>query len=134
MEIEPKESRVIPYAETLAWVSEDTLVAVSHLKNGVDWGLSKSAMAEAKAAGKGFPSGEPDRFSLPETQTNLISIYYRDGILRNTIFTIQGFPHEKPIQCVTAVAGEPNLMGYITAGNDKQLVRRRLGVKRAKAS
>ncbi|KAF9121695.1 hypothetical protein BGW39_010333 [Mortierella sp. 14UC] len=122
MEIEPKESRVIPYAETLAWVSEDTLVAVSHLKSGTDWELSKKAMAAAKTSGNGFPSGEPDRFSLPETQTNLISIYYRDGVLRNTVITIQGYPHEKPIQCVTAMAGEPNLMGYITAGNDKQLI------------
>ncbi|KAF9906948.1 hypothetical protein EC991_011422 [Linnemannia zychae] len=122
MEIEPKESRVIPYAETLAWVSEDTLVAVSHLKHGADWAQSKKAMAAAKTEGNSFPSGEPDRFSLPETQTNLISIYYRDGILRNTVITIQGYPHEKPIQCVTAVAGEPNLMGYITAGNDKQLI------------
>ncbi|KAG0270095.1 hypothetical protein BGZ95_001807, partial [Linnemannia exigua] len=123
MEITPKESRVIPYAETLAWVTEDTLVAVSHLKSGADWKRSKEAMDKAKAAGDGFPNGDPDRFSLPETQTNLISIYFgRDGSLRNTIITLQGYPHDKPIQTVTAVAGEPNLMGYITAGNDKQLI------------
>ncbi|KAG0380208.1 hypothetical protein BGX24_009636 [Mortierella sp. AD032] len=123
MEITPKESRVIPYAETLAWVTEDTLVAVSHLKSGADWKRSKEAMDKAKAAGNGIPNGDPDRFSLPETQTNLISIYFgRDGNLRNTIITLQGYPHDKPIQTVSAVAGEPNLMGYITAGNDKQLI------------
>lgn len=123
MEITPKVSRVIPYAETLAWVSADTFVAVSHLKLGQSWEGVKENLERAKAEGKDVSESDPTRFSPPETQTNLISIYYnREGELKNRIFTIQGFPHDRPIQTVTAVASENNNMGYVTAGHDKRLV------------
>jgi hypothetical protein len=123
MEIAPKLSRVIPYAETLAWVSEDTFVAVSHLKLGQSWEGVKENLERARAEGKDVSESDPTRFSPPETQTNLISIYYnRAGELKNRIFTIQGFPHNRPIQTVTAVASEDSNMGYVTAGHDKRLV------------
>ncbi|KAG9067560.1 hypothetical protein KI688_012344 [Linnemannia hyalina] len=123
MEIAPKLSRVIPFTETLAWVSEDTFVAVSHLKSGQTWEGVKENLARAKAAGTDVADNDPSRFSPPETQTNLISIFYgRDGELKNRIFTIQGFPHDRPIQTVTAVSRDDNTMGYVTAGRDKRLV------------
>ncbi|KAH7036580.1 hypothetical protein BKA57DRAFT_442382 [Linnemannia elongata] len=123
MEIEPKLSRVIPFTEALAWISEDTFVAVSHLKSGQTWEGVKENLARAKAAGKDVTESDPTRFSPPETQTNLIRIFYgRDGELKNRIFTIQGFPHDRPIQTVTAVSREDNTMGYVTAGRDKRLV------------
>ncbi|KAF9121915.1 hypothetical protein BGX30_002306, partial [Mortierella sp. GBA39] len=113
MEIAPKLSRVIPFTETLAWVSEDTFVAVSHLKSGQTWDGVKENLARAKAAGTDVADNDPSRYSPPETQTNLISIFYgRDGELKNRIFTIQGFPHDRPIQTVTAVSRDENTMGY----------------------
>ncbi|KAG0209069.1 hypothetical protein BGX33_005855 [Mortierella sp. NVP41] len=122
-EIAPKLSRVIPYAETLTWVSEDTLVAVSHLKYGLSWSDPKPVTDATATTADGL-APDPDRFSRPETQTNLITVFWnRDGSLKYKVFTIHGHPHDKPILNVCAVMGEHDQsMGYVTGGNDKHLI------------
>ncbi|KAF8938041.1 hypothetical protein BGZ58_001679 [Dissophora ornata] len=96
-----KEHRVIPYTETLTWVREDAVVAVSHLKQGASW---EPATAEHQNA-------EPNSNSIPETQTNLITIYFnREGKLAYRILTITTTAHSKAINAVTAVMKEDHSM------------------------
>lgn len=112
--VPPKENRVIPYAETISWVAQDTIVGVSHLKEGVSW---PEPLQEATA------NENPTHLSLPETQTNLITIYFRqDRTLAYKVVTITSMPHTRPITTVTAAMREDSSMSYITAGVDKRLV------------
>ncbi|KAF9284222.1 hypothetical protein BGZ68_004826 [Mortierella alpina] len=111
--VPPKENRVIPYAETISWVAQDTIVGVSHLKEGVSW---PEPLQEATA------NENPTHLSLPETQTNLITIYFRqDRTLAYKVVTITSMPHTRPITTVTAAMREDSSMSYITAGVDKRL-------------
>lgn len=114
LNVPARENRVIPYAETLTWVSEDAIVAVSHLKSLTLW---PEAMMEPN-------NSEPTVYSDPETQTNLITIYFdRTGSLAFRVLTITTMPHQKPINAVTPVMGEDHSVSYITGGVDKRLVR-----------
>ncbi|KAI8599853.1 WD40-repeat-containing domain protein [Dissophora ornata] len=107
-----KEHRVIPYTETLTWVREDAVVAVSHLKQGASW---EPATAEHQNA-------EPNSNSIPETQTNLITIYFnREGKLAYRILTITTTAHSKAINAVTAVMKEDHSMSYITGGRGSEI-------------
>ncbi|KAG0238287.1 hypothetical protein BGX31_003318 [Mortierella sp. GBA43] len=118
LSVPPRENRVIPYAETLTWVSEDAIVAVSHLKTGSRWPE---------------PSAEPSNAELtthsaPEAQTNLITIYFnREGQLGFRVLTITTMPHLKPINTVTAVMGEDHSVSYVTGGSDKRLFHWKFG-------
>ncbi|KAI1315633.1 hypothetical protein EDD11_000586 [Mortierella claussenii] len=111
-----KESRVIPYSEALAWVREDMIVAVSHLKRDTPWppDADESTMAA---------NVEPTYNSIPETQTNLIMIKFNpDGKLAYRVTTISTMTHSKAINCVAAVMRENHSMSYVTAGCDHTLM------------
>ncbi|CAO3569451.1 unnamed protein product [Mortierella alpina] len=111
--VPPKENRVIPYAETISWVAQDTIVGVSRLKDGIPW---PDPLQEATA------NENPTHLSLPETQTNLVTIYFRkDRSLAYKVVTITSMPHTKPISTVTAAMREGGSMSYITGGVDKRL-------------
>ncbi|KAF9348952.1 hypothetical protein BGX34_002137 [Mortierella sp. NVP85] len=118
LSVPPRDSRVIPYAETLTWVSEDAIVAVSHLKNGIQWPE---------------PNAEPSNteltsHSVPEAQTNLITIYFnREGHLGFRVLTITTMPHLKPVTTVAAIMGEDHSLSYVTGGNDKRLFHWKFG-------
>ncbi|KAG0201163.1 hypothetical protein BGX28_005939 [Mortierella sp. GBA30] len=111
LSVPPTEHHVIPFPETLTWVAPDTIVAVSHLKDGIPWPEAVSEM-----------NGNPSSTSLPDTQTNLLTIYFRgDGTLGFKIVTITSMPHTKPINTVTGAMKENGSMSYITGGADKRL-------------
>ncbi|KAK3811998.1 MAG: WD40-repeat-containing domain protein [Benniella sp.] len=118
LSVPPRDSRVIPYAETITWVSEDAIVAVSHLKNGIKWPE---------------PNAEPSNTELtahsePEAQTNLITIYFnREGQLGFRVLTITTMPHLKPITTVAAIMGEDHSVSYVTGGSDKRLFHWKFG-------
>ncbi|KAG0000533.1 hypothetical protein BGZ79_005816 [Entomortierella chlamydospora] len=105
-------TRIFPYTETLTWVSEDTIVAVSHLRLGSSWPEVPLNVVNV----------EPTLHPLPETQTNLITLYFNpDGKLGYRVVNITSKPHEKTISAVTAVMREDHSMSYITGGCDRAL-------------
>jgi len=121
LEIPANETRVLPYAESIAWVSENMLVAVSHLKAGCTWESAKTFIEN----GMKDPVAEPNQSSLPETQTNMIYLYYTpgDSRLKYSVLVIKALPHQKPIGTISAVTGEyDRSVSYVTGGNDKRLV------------
>ncbi|KAF9350858.1 hypothetical protein BGX26_011011 [Mortierella sp. AD094] len=108
-----KGTRIFPYAEALTWVSEDTIVAVSHLKLGSSWPEAPASVVA---------NVEPTLQSLPETQTNLITLYFSpEGKLAYRVVNITSKPHEKTISAVAAVMREDHSMSYITGGYDRAL-------------
>ncbi|KAF9181609.1 hypothetical protein BGZ51_005301 [Haplosporangium sp. Z 767] len=113
LSVSSRENRVIPYAETLTWVSENTITVVSHLREGAPW---PPAVEEPNM------DIEPNSASMPETQTTLIIINFnKDGLLRHQLVTIASMPHTKPILAVAPVMRETQYMSYITGGVDKRL-------------
>ncbi|KAF9436536.1 hypothetical protein BGZ76_003657 [Entomortierella beljakovae] len=104
-------SFVIPYAESVVWVSEDTVVAASHLKKGVTW-------MQAKAAGTPSESSMPP----PQFQTNLITLYFnQENRIAYRVVTIESMPHTKSINTVVAVMRDDYSMSYVTGGIDRTL-------------
>ncbi|KAF9116364.1 hypothetical protein BGX27_003047 [Mortierella sp. AM989] len=113
LSLPPKESRVIPYAEALTWVSEDTIVAVSHLKAGITW---------PAVNGNVSANVNPNSYSSPETQSNLITLYFnQEDKLAYRVVTITSMPHVKPISSVAAVMRKDHSMSYVTGGQDRIL-------------
>ncbi|KAF9954417.1 hypothetical protein BGZ65_004023 [Modicella reniformis] len=112
LRVPAQESGVIPCAETLTWVSEDTIVAVSHLKAGAEWPDPRKTGATERT----------DK-SLPEAQTYLITIYFNtEDQLSVRFHKLPAMPHKKAINCVTAVMREDHSMSYITGAKDKRLI------------
>ncbi|KAG0354784.1 hypothetical protein BG005_006211 [Podila minutissima] len=107
------ENRVIPYAEVIRWTSEDTLVAVSHLKPEASW----PEVAESETA---VTDGEVG--SSPESQATVIKIRFTvDGTLSHKVCTINAMPHTKPIHALTPIMRQNHAMSFVTAGGDKKL-------------
>lgn len=109
-----RENRVIPYAEVIRWTSEDTLVAVSHLKPDASWpeeAESETAVADGEVG------------SSPESQVTVIKIRFTvDGTLSHKVCTINAMPHTKPIYALTPIMRQNHAMSFVTAGGDKKLV------------
>lgn len=105
---------MIPYAEVIRWTSEDTLVAVSHLKPEASW----PEVAESETA---VTDGEVG--SSPESQATVIKIRFTvDGTLSHKVCTINAMPHTKPIHALTPIMRQNHAMSFVTAGGDKKLV------------
>ncbi|KAF9581354.1 hypothetical protein BGW38_001664, partial [Lunasporangiospora selenospora] len=109
-----KSSRIIPYADAISWVSEDTIVAVSHLKRGIIWPPARTNPDDVGV--------DPTLSSLPETQANLITIYFnQNGLLNFKLVTITSMPHSRAIDTVASIIREDRSVSFVTGGKDKQL-------------
>lgn len=109
----PVSHRVIPYPETIAWIGEDTLVAVSHLKDSAAWRETPSSIEYSV----------PTMLSSPETQTCLLTISWSSqGKLNVHCATITSTPHSRAIRAVAPAKLDENMTSYITGGRDKTLV------------
>lgn len=108
-----RENRVIPYAEAIRWTSEDTLVAVSHLKPDASW--------PSDCESETVTDGEVG--SSPESQSTVIKLrFHPDGGLTHKVCTINAIAHTKPIHALTPIMRHNHAMSFVTGGADKKLV------------
>lgn len=112
----PAYHRVIPYPETLAWIGENALVAISHLKSEAEW---------PEPPGPNDVAPTPNLTSLPESQSSLLTISWdSDSRLLVTCVAITSKAHSKAIHAVAPARLDDNITSYITGGKDKALVSR----------